>query len=411
MTDNTPDKKVSENLKVFEFGIPARVPIIEENLLINTRVPFVYYGITNLAPQELIRLYNSSPTHRACIQSKWYGVRGQKLIVEAGKEQRTLMVNSLGDTLYDIWNKCALDFILYGGFALNIVWKKDRDLGFEMYYMDFSKLRAAKSDLYDKVHHYYYCIDWEAYKRPGFMPRKLQAFDPMAEEPSQVFYYTTHSAGNNYYATPSYWGGATAIATEIEIYNWWYNNICNGLQPSLFVGLSPVPSPEERQLIYENLSGKYGGSNNSGKLFLTFSDNKDQQPTVEQIQPNSSDKQFIEMGDAVQQAILTSHQISSPELLGIQTPGRLGTADHLEAQDHFQHLVIEPLQQEIKTVFEKILLLRDREPITIEVEQFQMVTIADQAPVRVTEDTVDVNKTENVGVTKDEAINEQDNIQ
>lgn len=407
MSENTPDKKQSESLKVFEFGIPARVPIIEENLLINTRNPWVSYGITNIAPQELIRLYNSSPTHRACVQSKWYGVRGEKLMVDIGQENRLVMVNSLGDTLFDIWNKATLDFILYGGFSLNVVWRKDRDLGFELYYMDFSKLRAAKSDLYDRVHHYYYCVDWESYRRPGFQPRKLQAFDPSAEEPSQVFYYTTHSAGNMYYPTPSYWGAATAIATEVEIYNWWYNNICNGLQPSLFVSLSPVPGPEERQAIYENLSGKYGGSNNSGKLFLTFSDNKDQAPVVEQIQPNSSDKQFLEMGEAVQQAILTSHQISSPELLGIQTPGALGAPNHLEAQDHFQHLVIEPIQTEIKTVFEKMLLLRDKTPIKIEVEQFKMVTVPDKAPI----ETVDVNKVEDVGVQKEEAINEQDNVE
>lgn len=412
MSETTPDKKLNnDSLQVFEFGTPARVPIIEENLLINTRTPWVYYGIANLAPQELIRLYNSSPTHRACVQSKWFGVRGEKLIVEPGNENRIVMINSMGDTLFDLWMKCSLDFILYGGFSINIVWKKDRDLGFEMYYMDYSKLRAAKSDLYDRVHHYYYCIDWASYRRPGFTPRKLQAFDPNAEEASQVFYYTTHSAGNNYYPTPGYWGAATAIATEVEVYNWWFNNICNGLNPSLWVALSPVPGPEEREAIYQNLSGKYGGSNNSGKLFLTFSDNKDQQPLVQPIQPNSSDKQFLEMNEAVQQAILTSHQISSPELLGIQTPGRLGSADHIEAQDHFQHLVIKPIQEEIKIVFEKLLLLRDKTPIKLEVEQFKMVTIADQAPIRVTEDTVDVNKTENVGVTKDEAINEQDNIQ
>jgi len=407
MSENiTPDKKITnDTLKVFEFGIPARVPIIEENLLINTRTPWVWYGISNLAPQELIRLYNTSPTHRACIQSKWFGVRGESLIAEVGKENKLIMVNSLGDTLYDIWNKSTLDFILYGGFALNIVWRKNRDLGFEIFYIDFSKIRAAKSDLYDKVHHYYYCVDWSAYKRPGFEPRKLQAFDPNADEPSQVFYYTTHSAGNNYYGTPSYWGGATAIATEIEIYNWWYNNICNGLQPSLFVSLSPVPGPEEREAIYQNLSNKMGGSNNAGKLFLTFSDNKDQAPIVEQIQPNSSDKQFLEMGDAVQNAILVSHQVSSPELLGILTPGKLGTSDHLEAQDHFQNLVIKPIQTEIKVVFEKILLLRDKEPVKFEIEQFQMVTIPDEKPIT----RIEEEKIEDVGVQKDESINETNN--
>jgi hypothetical protein len=351
-----------------------------------------------LAPQELIRLYNSSPTHRASITSKWYGVRGEDLILV--EKDRGLMVNSLGDTLFDIWSKACLDFILYGGFALNIVWKKDREQGFEMYYMDYSKLRADKTDIYDKVHHYYYSADWAFPKK--FVPRKLAAFDPTNEEEhSQVFYYTTHSCGNNYYPTPSYWGGATAISTEVEIYNWWHSNIINNLQPSLFVSLNTgIPSPDEREQIYNNLTAKYGNSNNAGKLFLTFSDSKDQAPEVTQIQPNSSDKMWIEMAAAVQQAILTSHQISSPELLGIITPGGLGTPDHLEAQDHFQHLVIKPIQTEIKKVFEKMLNLRDRMPIEIEIKQFQMVTVPDEKPI----ETVDVNKTEVVGVDKNENI-------
>lgn len=396
-------KNDPELFKVFEF-VSARVPIIEENLVINTRSPWVYYGVQNLAPQELIRLYNSSPTHRASIQSKWFAVRGEALKVEIGQESRLVMVNSLGDTLYDIWNKCALDFILYGAFAINIVWRKDRDLGFEMYYMDTSKLRAEKSDLYDRVHHYYYSADWANTKR--FIPRKLVAFDPNNEEPSQVFYYTTHSCGNNFYATPSYWGGATAISTEIEIYNWWYNNICNNLQPSLWVSLNNgVPPPEEREAIFNNITAKYSSSNAPGKLFLTFSESKDQAPEVTQIQSNSSDKMWIEMAGAVQQAILTSHQISSPELLGITTPGKLGTPDHIEAQDHFFNLVVKPCQTEIKIVFEKILLLRDKEQIKLDVDQFEMVTIADQAPIRVVD--VNENKTEEVGVDKQENITEE----
>ena len=60
-------KTEGDLLKVFNFTT-AQVPIIEENLIINTRTPWVYYGIANMAPQELIRLYNSSPTHRAAVQ-------------------------------------------------------------------------------------------------------------------------------------------------------------------------------------------------------------------------------------------------------------------------------------------------------------------------------------------------------
>jgi hypothetical protein len=268
--------------------------------------------------------------------------------------------------------------------------------------MDVSKLRAEKSDALDRVNNYYYCADWRLPKR--FIPRKIAAFNPTnTEEQSQVFYYTTHSCGNDYYATPGYWGGATAISTEVEIYNWWFNNIVNNLQPSLFVSLnSGIPHPEEREAIYQTMTQKYGGSNNPGKLFLTFAESKEQAPEVTQITPNSSDKMWLEMASAVQQAILTSHQISSPELLGIITPGGLGTPDHLEAQDHFQHLVIKPIQTEIKHIFEKLLLLRDGVEAELVIKQFEMVTIPDAAPT----ETIDINKDEVVGVNKNENINE-----
>jgi uncharacterized protein affecting Mg2+/Co2+ transport len=113
---------------------------------------------------------------------------------------------------------------------------------------------------------------------------------------------------------------------------------------------------------------------------------------------------WVELNQMVQETILTSHQISSPELLGIQVPGALGSSDHLEAQDHFQNLVIVPIQTEISTVFEKLLSLRDGGiPTTIEIEQFQMVSLPDMKPI----ETVDVNKVEGLDINKDETIKNQ----
>ena len=396
------ETKKEFDLKVLDFGAVAQVPIIEENLIVNTRTPWVYYGIANLAPQELIRLYNTSPTHRACITSKWYATRGEDITHKSLEDTRLEMVNSIGDKVYDLWSKACLDFILYGAFALNIVWRRDREQGFEMYYMDASKLRAEKSDLNDRINNFYYSADWAFPKK--FQPRKLPAFNPNHEENSQVFYYTTHSCGNNYYATPSYWGGATAIATQIEIFNWHFNNIKNGLTPSLFVSLNTgIPGPEEREMIYNQMNAKFGGSNQAGKLFLTFSDSKDNAPEITPISSNSSDKMWVELNQMVQETILTSHQISSPELLGIQVPGSLGSSEHLEAQDHFQRLVVAPIQTEIKAVFEKLLALRDGgAPTEIEIKQFQMVSLPDTKPI----ETVNVNKTEGIDENKNETITE-----
>jgi hypothetical protein len=388
-------------LKVFEMA-QANVPIIEENLIINTRTPWVYYGPTNLAPQELIRLYNSSPTHRAAIMSKWFGVRGESISLKNGDDQRLLMANSIGESVYDIWQKATLDFILYGAVSLNIVWRKDRDQGFEIYYTDTSKLRAGRSDMHDRINDYYFSADWAFPKKEPFVPRRLPAFNITSEEPSQIYYYTTHSVGNNYYATPTYWGAATAISTEVEIYNWWFNSICNNLQPSLFVSInSGIPDPEQREDIYRTLTQKYAGSNSTSKLMLTFANSKEEAPEITQIATNGSDKMWIEMGGSVQQAILTAHQVSSAELLGISTPGALGSRDHLEAQDHYNRLVISPTQVEIKKIFEKLLTLRDGQPAEIEIKQFKMVSLPDEAPI----ETINVDKTEGLDINKNETIN------
>jgi hypothetical protein len=78
----------------------------------------------------------------------------------------------------------------------------------------------------------------------------------------------------------------------------------------------------------------------------------------------------------------------------------LGSPDHLAAQNHFQHLVVYPIQEEIKKVFEKLLRLRDNKPAEIEIKQFDMVTVPDAAPI----ETVDVNKDVAVDENKNETI-------
>ena len=156
-----------------------------------------------------------------------------------------------------------------------------------------------------------------------------------------------------------------------------------------------------RQEIFEQITNKFSSSNQAGKLFLTFADGKEQEPTIFPISSNSSDKMWVELNQMVQETILTSHQISSPELLGIQVPGSLGSSEHLEAQDHFQNLVIKPAVTELREVFQRLLMLRDGKPSELVVTPFTMVTMADTKPI----ETVNVNKTETVGEVKDETIN------
>jgi hypothetical protein len=64
-------------------------------------------------------------------------------------------------------------------------------------------------------------------------------------------------------------------------------------------------------------------------------------------------------------------------------------------------LVIKPIQKEIKSIFEKLLSIRDKKPTEIEIAQYNMVTIPDAAPI----ETVNVNKDVAVDENKNETIN------
>ena len=48
------------------------------------------------------------------------------------------------EVISEIMRKCALDYILFGGFALNCIWSNDGKSIAEIYHVDFSRLRSGK---------------------------------------------------------------------------------------------------------------------------------------------------------------------------------------------------------------------------------------------------------------------------
>ena len=80
------------------------------------------------------------------------------------------------------------------------------------------------------------------------------------------------------------------------------------------------------------------------------------------------------MAPQIDQTVLTSWGISSPMLLGIKTEGQLGgRTEMLDAYNLFLQTRIIPIQEEMMKVFEKLLFLRDKQPINLGVEQNQIL--------------------------------------
>ena len=157
----------------------------------------------------------------------------------------------------------------------------------------------------------------------------------------------------------------------INIKNFHLQNLQNGFFPSIFISLNNgVPSEEERSQVYRHLTDKYSSTNNAGGLFLNFSDDKDHEPTITPLSPTASDNFYVGMDEIVRNTILTGHRITSPKLLGIETPGSLGSKDEvIEGYEHFLRTVIVPLQDQILEQLQKVLFLKDKKLYKLEIVQ------------------------------------------
>ena len=317
----------------------------------------VYFGQDNKFPQLLIDLYHKSSVHATAVNAKHQAVVGQGL---TGDDEVLLEIaNSEGETWNDIYSKLALDRVVYGGYALEVIWSQDRTRIAEVYHVDFSYARAKTMDDRGNVPGYYIYRDWG--KTRGIVPHKdnlpyLPKFSRRDRtQPSQLIYFKPYTTGLDYYPLPDYMGALKTIELDTEVDNFHVNNLKNGLAPSLAITTFTDANEEERGEIERQLRDAYSGTDNAGSLMYMDVADREQMPEITPIPQNGADGYYNVVNEMTTQKILTGHRITSPMLVGIKTEGQLGgRAELLDAYSHFLTTVIYPMQSDILKTFEMI---------------------------------------------------------
>ena len=340
-----------------QFIPDPTIPKIVEN----PGVSFVSYGVDNLYPQStIIPLYQSSAMNRSCISSKWNAMVGEGLKTEDPNAEGQLEFANPMESWGDIYSRAALDFEIFGGFALNIIWNKTGDKINSIYNLAFEDIRSGHIDHEtDKVEYYYYSADWKRYKKAQFKPKAFKAFDPAAADihPNQILYCFKPEPGNKYYGLPDYAGSLTDINLDVLISTFHWSNLQNGLFPGLLISLNNgIPDPQSRQEIYEGIASAFSGTQNAGKFFLNFANSKENSMEVTPIE-SANDAYYTVLDERISSRILTGHKITSPLLLGIKDSGAgfSSTADEITvAYTHFTSTVIQPDQKFMLKILDKI---------------------------------------------------------
>ena len=160
--------------------------------------------------------------------------------------------------------------------------------------------------------------------------------------------------GTEWYGRPEYESGVRWIELEWEISNFHLNNVKNGFHPSMHINFpTGQPSDDEMTKIVGRTKAAYEGSENAGKVMVTFSPQESTQiVTFNPIELNTTDTRFLMLNDQVTDGILHAHRVTNPSLFGIATPGELGGRnDMLESLEIFMTQYVEPKQKLIQSIF------------------------------------------------------------
>ncbi|MAK54944.1 MAG: hypothetical protein CML17_03730 [Pusillimonas sp.] len=331
---------------------------------------YIEYGTDeyrNLYPQFLIDLYYNSSTHAAIINATSEMIAGQEIVAEETdnleayvKLQKFIANANSNETLHEVIKKCAFDFKLQGGFALNIIWSKDRTEISEIYHIPVERLRVGLPNEMGRVDKYYISADWKNTRKNK--PQEIPAFSMNDRtSPSQILYTGLYSPNMEMYYTPDYSSCCNWALIDQKVSEFHLNNIQNGFSGSYFINFNNgIPTQEERLQIERSIEKKFTGEKASGRFVLSFSDSKDRAAEITPISMSNADKQYVALQELLTQNIMIGHRVTSPMLLGVKTEGQLGGRDELmQAFEIYQSTVVKPYQEHILKIITKILTVNN----------------------------------------------------
>ena len=338
---------------------------------------YISFGADNGFPNKLIDLMNYSSIHGTCINATVDSIVGNGLTSD--KPETLDFANYEGESWNDLLKKVAKDLKLFGGFALEVIWSKDRTKIAEVYHIDFSYLRAKEKNFRGKIGGYYIWDEWNGIS--SYVNQSLEdipflpVYNPLKkqEEPSQIYVYYDYRPGMKYYPVPDYVGALKVIELDAQIDTFHLNNISNGAVPSLAITTFTNANEEEREAIEIMLRNQYGGAENAGSLIYMDVDSPENSPVITPIASNGTDEYYTTINDLVTQKILTAHRITSPMMLGIKTEGQLGgRTETSEAYLLFTNTVIKPFQQAILDCFDEILKINYGDNYILGIQQLNL---------------------------------------
>jgi hypothetical protein len=321
---------------------------------------FTKWGKKNDYPFFLVDLYNGSAYHQGIIKNKTFYIAGGGLQIVSGMVQ-PFIDNKWSDfDMNEIAERLAFDQELFGGFAIKGTWNKEQTKVVMWEHIPIDMIRASVDE-----RTYFISDDWTALNQSPEKTnlRILPAYDKDNRTGSFILYYKEpHLKGRKelgVYPKPSYYGGITAIQTDVDISKFHMYELQNGFKSGTLINFpSGYPeTTEELNRLKDNVKGRSQSVEDAGEIILTFSNGRDEAPEVLSLNGNNLDQRYLATEKSVQQNILVAHAITSPQLFGVRQEGSFNSAESMDLFNIFKATYVNTKQKRLEWMLNFMLKL------------------------------------------------------
>jgi hypothetical protein len=277
-----------------------------------------YFDDYDNFPLKWHQSISESPSATACVSTIQDFLEGFGF---SDPELEKRVVNSRGETLFQIHQKTCKDFGEFEGFAWHFIYNSYGQIT-DWYVLPFENVRLMKPDdngyinkiLYNP---YFGTSDYQNYKRDTifydvFSPSEVQKqIDVLGDKRNtykgQVLFVGTTTALSRFYPLPEAYAAIKWMGTEKGIADYHEDNINNGfLQPFMLAMIgdpnAPVNNPEATstetqqtvaEAFDEMISNNFMGAKRVGNMMVTWFANENEIPKPVAFPSNNSGDLFL----------------------------------------------------------------------------------------------------------------------
>ena len=302
--------------------------------------PYVKWGEDNNFPDYLFELFkNSSQMAAIILQMKNY-------VLGSGITSNFYLkiVNRKLETFENFIDKLVFDYLLYGGFAFQIIKNKLGQIA-ELNHIDFKYIRVDEDET--KV---FFSKDWSKGRRT---PLVYDRWDVNSNSSNSVFYYKGQLT-RECYPMPFYISCLTSLEISTQIGDFHLNNLLNGFSPSCIINFNNGSNISEdvQDEIEDAVKEKFCGTENASKILLSFNDDLTHKTTFERLADDGMIDKYNNLQQTTEKDIFRAFRMNKLLLGDGSDNTGFNKQAYLESFALYNKSVIEPIQREIEGVLD-----------------------------------------------------------